>query len=329
MTRLVVVELRRLFARRAVVLAMVAALLVAAFVLFTTWSSVQPMSEAETEQAETFYEEARADWEENGDEYLADCREQEELERERIGEDVDFDCELQEPQREHFFFTSPPLEESLPGILTGVALVLVLLGSLVGATFIAAELSTGSMSNWLTFEPRRLRVYASKVIAAAAGVVPVAVGVLAVVLAGTWLIFDSQGLADSMTAAAWSSEAWRAVRIVVLTVVAAVAGCALGFLLRHTAAVMGVVLAYAVVVEGILTTVLPRFSPWSLQTNITGWIDRGTSYFTDECVTDVQGTICEATEHTVSFGHSSVYLLVLTLVFVVVAAVVFRERDAA
>ena len=36
---------------------------------------------------------------------------------------------------------------------------------LVGASFIGAEYSTGSLANWLTFVPQRLKVYGSKVIA--------------------------------------------------------------------------------------------------------------------------------------------------------------------
>jgi len=210
----------------------------------------------------------------------------------------------------------------------GVSLLLALVALVVGTTSTAAELSTGAMSNWLTFEPRRLRVYASKVLAAAAGVVPVTLVVLGLVVAGAWVIHDREGLTTGMTADHWTDAGWTAVRIVALAVVAALVGAALGFLLRHTAAVLGLTIGY-VLVEGILSGVVPRLAPWTARTNLVGWTAGGTSYSTSECVTEATGTTCELTEHALSFGHSVVYVLVLAAVVVVVAAVVFRRRDAA
>ena len=37
---------------------------------------------------------------------------------------------------------------------------------LLAGSFVSAEFSTGSIGNWLTFAPRRVRVYLSKVLAA-------------------------------------------------------------------------------------------------------------------------------------------------------------------
>lgn len=328
MSRLLAVELRRLFSRRLVVLAMLAAVAVAGLVVAVTWNSVQPMSPAEVEQAETFYQQQLDYWEENGEEQVADCLEQEEIEAERTGQEVDFGCEQQEPQREWFFPTVPPLHETLPGLLLGVSLLLAFVALVVGTTFTAAELSTGAMSTWLTFEPRRLRVYASKVAAAAIGVIPVAVMVIGAAIGGAWLANNSQGLTDGMTSTVWSDVAWTAARIVALAVIGALVGAALGFLLRHTAAVLGVVIGYGIVVEGILSGLLPRLAPWTARTNLAGWTSHGTTYYTSECVTEAMGTTCEMTEHAVSFGHSAAYLLVLTALVVTAGALVFRRRDA-
>lgn len=328
MSRLLAVELRRLFSRRLVVLAMVAAVAVSGLVVGVTWNSVQPMSAAEVEQAETFYQQQLEFWEENGEEQVADCLEQEELEAERTGQEVDFGCEQQEPQRAWYFPTVPPLHETLPGLLLGVSLLLAFVALAVGTTFTAAEFSTGAMSNWLTFEPRRLRVYASKAAAAALGVVPVAVVVLGVVIGGAWVVNDSQGLTDGMTSTEWTGIAWMAARILALASIGALLGAALGFLLRHTAAVLGVVIGYGIVVEGILSGLLPQLAPWTARTNLAGWTMHGTTYYTSECVTEAMGTTCEMTEHALSFGHSAAYLLVLTALIVVVSALVFRRRDA-
>lgn len=327
MSRLSAVELRRLFSRRLVVLAMIAALAVAGLVALVTWNAVQPMSSAELEQAETYYQEELDYWERYGDQQVADCLEQEALEAERTGEEYDFGCESMEPQREWYFPTSPPLDQTLPGLLLGISVLLAFIALVVGTTFTAAEFSTGAMSNWLTFEPRRLRVHASKVVAAAVGVVPVTLVVLGIVIGGAWVAHDSQGLTDGMTSPVWSGTAWTAARIVGLATIGALVGAALGFLLRHTAAVLGLVIGYGVVVESTLVGLLPHLSPWTARTNLAGWIEDGTTYYTYDCATEAMGTTCDMTEHVVSFGHSATYLLVITALAVIGSALVFRRRD--
>lgn len=327
MSRLLAVELRRLFSRRLVVLAMVAAVAVSGLVVAATWNSVQPMSAAEAQRAEMFYQADLDRWAEEGDEQVAQCLEQQEREEEITGQEVDFGCDQQEPQREWFIPTVPALHETLPGLLLGVSMLLAFVALVIGTTFTAAEFSTGAMSNWLTFEPRRLRVYASKVTAAAIGVVPVAVVVLGVVIGGAWVVNSTQGLTDGMTSTVWTDIAWTAARILVLAAIGALVGAALGFLLRHTAAVLGVVIGYGIVVEGILSGLLPQLAPWTARTNLSGWATHGTTYYTSECVTEAMGTTCQMTEHALGFGHSATYLLVITALIVVVSALAFRRRD--
>ncbi|MPV37485.1 ABC transporter permease subunit [Georgenia subflava] len=329
MMRLSRVELRRLFSRRLVVLAMIGGLVVSALFLVGVWQSSQPMSAADLERAEAEYERQLADWEENGEEWVAQCLEDEAREAELTGTDVDFGCEQMEPQREWFIWESPPMEDSFPMVLAGQSYLLVALALLVGATFTAAEMSTGSISSWLTFEPRRLRVYASKVLATGLGVVPVAVLAVAILVTGGWVIARSFGLAGSMDGSAWSSLAAMALRILVLVVLAAMVGSALGVLLRHTAAVLGVVVGYVVVVETMFAGALGRFQPWLVARNIEGWVNHGTVYYVPECTTDSSGTMCDYVERSLSFGHSTAYVLISAAVVVVVGALVFRRRDAA
>jgi ABC-2 type transport system permease protein len=327
MIRLMRVELRRLFSRRLVVLAMAGAVAVSALLLFGVWQSSQPMSAEARAQASAQYEQARAEWEENGEEMMAQCREDEERESEASGQDVDFRCEDMEPREEWFLFTAPPLQESLPGVLTGASYQVLFLAFLVGATFTAAEVSTGSLSNWLTFEPRRTRVYGSKLLAAAIGVLPVTAVLLAAVVAGAWGIADSFGLADQMTARHWSDTGATALRILALSALVATVAAALGFLLRHTAAVLGVAVGYVVVVELMLQGFLGRFQPWMVVKNIEGWVERGATYYVNACTTDANGTVCEFTEKSLAFGHSVTYVLALAVLLVLAGAVVFRRRD--
>lgn len=329
MTRLTVVELRRLAARRLVLAAMVASVAVAVLMLVVTWRTVQPMSAGELEQAEIYYQQALDDWTENGEQYLADCQEQEAIEREATGGDVDFGCDQMAPQRDWFIATAPTFAESLPGLLGSLSLLLVLIPLVVGTTSTAAEISTGALSNWLTFEPRRLLVYGSKLLAAAVGVVPVTVLVLGLVIGGAWLINNGQGLTGTMTSAAWTDAAWMSARILALAVIASLVGAALGFLLRHTAAVLGLAVGYGVVVEGIFGSLFAGFTPWLVVKNLEGWVNHGTTYWLNECTTGATGTSCSYVDRELTFGHSATYVLVATALVVVTGAIVFRRRDAA
>lgn len=326
--RLLRVELRRLFARRLVVLTMIGAVAISLVTLVGVWQSTRPLSDADLAQAEQYYQQELEYWEENGEQQVADCLEMEAEEAERLDEPVDYGCDDMEPRLEWFIHTAPPLHESIGYQLPALGLLPLLAGLLVGATFTAAELSTGSISTWLSFEPRRLRVYASKVAAAALGIVPATVLALAVAILGTWAINAQVGLADGMTGEVWTDIFETSLRITGLGVLAALVGSALGILLRHTAAVLGVAIGYGVV-ELIGGQFFQTVQPWLVSTNIRGWMEGGTSYYVEVCTTDATGMMCEYTERMLSFSHSAAYLLVLSAVVVTVGAVVFRRRDAA
>ncbi len=325
--RLLRVELRRLRSRRLIVLTAVGAVLLSLATLVGVWQMTRPPSDAEVAQAEQFYEEQLADWEEHGEQYVADCRAAEAEEAEATGRAADWGCDDMEPQLEWFIHVAPPLHESLLAQLTTFAALPLLAGLLIGTTFTAAELSTGSITTWLSFEPRRGRVYASKVAAAGLGVVPLAVVMLAVVVLGTWAINAQAGLTDGMTTAVWSEALGLAGRVVALAVVAALAGSALGILLRHTAAVLGGVVLY-LVAEQIFTAYVPGARPWLLSLNLMGWIEGGTTYYIETCTTEATGMFCDYTERAVSMGHSLTYVLVATVVVVLLGGLVFRRRDA-
>lgn len=329
MIRLTRVELRRLFARTLVMVAMVVGVAIAGMTVLVSATAVQPLSESEIAVAEQYYEQAVADWEEHGDEQEASCREAEAAESEIAGEDVDFGCDQMAPQREWYIPQPPAFGDYLPSFLLMLSTLMVLLPLMVGGTATAAEHSTGAIGNWLTFEPRRLRVYASKVIAPALGIVPMALLVVLVTIAGTWWIFDSRGLADDVTAQVWVDVGWSCARLVAVAVVSAAVGAALGFLLRSFAAVLGLVAGYAIAIEGILVNLVSRLQPWGVTLNLTAWVYGEASYGTSTCTTGPEGTSCSWVEHTVTMGQGGTYLLALAAVLIAVAAVVFRRRDLA
>src|SRR4029079_19492504 len=123
--------------------------------------------------------------------------------------------------------------------------------------------------NWLTFAPRRVRVYLSKVLAAGLWMIPVTPVGVGDVLGLSWVSYRYVGTLDCGAPSELSSPVDVALRIVALAPVVAVIGAALGFLARHTAAVLGIVLGWLVLVEVILSHQIERLQPWTLVTNVT------------------------------------------------------------
>lgn len=330
MSRLLRVELDRFASRTLIRVGVVAVLVISCFAVVSAWNSASPPSQAEQDQARVYYEQALTDWEQNGEQYVADCRAQEETDR-ATAEDpamVDYGCDdMTAPELAQWIPARPTFDRDTVVLLTSVSALFVLAPVLLAASFVSAEFSTGSIGNWLTFAPRRVRVYLSKVVAAALAVVPVALVAVAIVLGGSWAAYRHFDTINAGASTDLGSPIAVALRIVALTPVTAVIGAALGFLARHTAAVLGVVLGWLVLVETILVNWVQHLQPWTLGLNVSAWVSGGATYFTLECTTTASGRSCQSVEHVLSQTQGAVYLLVLTAVVAGVALLVFRRRD--
>lgn len=91
--------------------------------------------------------------------------------------------------------------------ISPLAYLLAFFGFVVGATFVAAEFSTGSIGMWLTYEPRRGRVYGSKLTALLVGGLVVAALTLGVAIAATYLFTSHYGLGTT-SARAGGGQVW-------------------------------------------------------------------------------------------------------------------------
>jgi len=325
MTRLTRVELRRLFRRRLTLFVVLGILAAVGLQLFETGMEARPMSHSEQVRVTADYERARQDFAQNGEQQRQDCLQAQEEAR-ASDPSADFQCEMQEPTLAMFLKPELSFAEAVPDVLSNGALLLLLAALVAGAGFTASEFTTGSIGTWLTFEPRRLRVYGSKLLAAGAGLVPLAVVTFALLTAGVW-VFASLWGRTAAPAGTWSHVAAVGGRGVLLAAAVAVVGSALGFLLRHTAAVLGVALGYAIAGEGILGSNVQALRPWLLATNVSGWLEHGTTYFRQVCTTSDGGYSCNDVRLPLSFTHSATYLGVLVLALVLLTALVFRRRD--
>ena len=320
--RLVKVELERLFARRLTLIGIAAAVLITGLLLFAVWRDTAPLSEVEQRQAQQAYESARAEWDRTGDQQIRDCRQQQ-TQPLPDGSSV---CDQLEPRPEQFGKARAVFRDTAPDYVLAVSFLVAFAAFVIGAGFLGAEFSTGSIGNWLTFEPRRLRVYLSKLVAGGGGQLPMAVVLVVVMLAGSWLIVRHH---DGTTAAtSWGDLAGTGARGAGLAVIAGLAGVGLGGLLRHTAAALGLAMGYLVIVEGVFGGFLDKLQPWLVNTNFQSWVRHGTTYYVNECSTLSDGSYtCNGIEKHLSFAHSATYLGVLLVALLVVGALVFRRRD--
>ncbi|HEY5247442.1 MAG TPA: ABC transporter permease subunit [Dermatophilaceae bacterium] len=328
MMRLTKVELRRLFSRRLTAIALLGALLLTGLMLFSTYQQAKPLSGAELTSQRANFDQARKDWEVNGAQQVKDCLAQQAPVQTADRKAVALGCAQMEPKWETWGKPEARFTETMPNTLLAGSYLLAFIGFVVGAGFLAAEFSSGSMANWLTFEPRRIRVYASKLTAAGLGLIPVTVGVLGLLTGGVWLIVGHLGSTAGTTSKFWDDLGWMGARSVALALAAAVAGAACGVLLRHTAAVIGIAMGYLVLVEAVFGQSLQNVRPWLLELNFNGWLQHGARYYPNVCTTDSQGLYqCQQVEKLLAFSHSSTYLGLLVVFIVGLAALVFRRRD--
>lgn len=330
MSRLLRVELDRFASRTLIRLGVAAILVICGLALVNSWQSASPPSQAELAQAQAFYEQELSRWEVDGEQMIADCEEGEAAEKETAADPdaVDWQCDSMAPRLENWLGSPPSFERDTASLLVSMSVLFVLAPLLLAGSFVSAEFSTGSIGNWLTFAPRRVRVYLSKVLAAGLAIIPVTAVAVGVVLGGSWLAYRSfDTLDDAAAATDLSSPAHVALRIVALAPVIALIGAALGFLARHTAAVLGIVLGWLVLVEAILANQVQSLRPWTVTTNVSAWVQGGSDYFITQCTTSAVGQSCEYVPHFLSQTQSAVYLGVVALVLVLAALLVFRRRD--
>ncbi len=293
--RLLGVELSRFCSRRAVVLLLLSAALLTALLAGTTLWNTRPVGATELAEARAQVREQMSQPAFQRD--LQTCRDDPE---DFFGPGTDAaDCDANlVPQPENYLNRSVlDLRQEARG--TGIAVVVLVsaLMILVGTTYAGADWATGSMSNQLLFEPRRLKVWGTKALTAF-----LVCGVVAGVLLGAF---------------------W-----VALAALGGLGGYALTMLLRHTVGTLALLFVYAAGGEALLA-ILPvdgssRFSP---SYNVFAWIRDGIRVYDQSVVCrPSQAASCDQ-RITISLVDGASYLGVLLVVTLLVSAVLFRRRD--
>lgn len=318
--RLVLAELERLRSRRVSLVAGLVLLVAVGLYQIAVDDEVRPPTASEVSEQQRYFDQAHQEWEQQHAAQEDACV---------ASGGTRADCAWPEPTPADYSLTASAFVDVAPSAVQLSAYLTLLATFVVGASFMGAEYSTGSLANWLTFVPRRLHVYGSKVVAV----------VLASAAAGAVVNFLMLGLVALLTRlhggglAGLGASAATAGRAVPLACLAAVAGFVFALLTRYTVAALGIALGY-VVVSGVLGGFASRadgplgwLPPWLAENNVAAFLGHGTTYVQYVQTVTEQGTSGSSVEKHLSFAHSAVYWLVLLVVSVVAAAAVFRRRD--
>ncbi len=329
MIRLVLVELTRLRWRRAVGLLVAAAIIIPLVILAVRAYDTRPVNDDDLAEAQAVADEQR--------EFL-----QEDIERceERPSdyginpENAATACERRltyEIRAEDFLYRQKldVAEERGTSAVAVVAIVAVLM-LLAGTTYVGHDWNSGSMSNQLLFEPRRLRVWVAKAVAVSILACVVAVVGLALFWGGLLAVAQSRDLDPS--GQVLEDIGQHALRSLTMIVGAAFFGYALTTLSRSTVFTIGVLFAVSVA-GGLLFALLPQGAlAYEPATNALAVVNGRAEYYVDvpdSCFSSGRPPRTEECDDTkeISVQHGTIYYGVLLLAVGAVSAASYRRRD--
>ena len=214
--------------------------------------------------------------------------------------------------------------------LQGVSFLLIAGALATGASFVGAEWHAGTITTLLTWEPRRLRVLAAKVVAIVAIAFAVTIGLQVVLSLVLTLVAVTRG-DTAETGTAWlRSVVGSGLRISATASVASVMGLAVAMIGRNVSAALGGIFVYVAVIEGIFRAIRLKFGLWLLGDNVGVFITGHPRTFYDQTVTSVTGggQVMVTTQPQIrTVGQAAMIVGIYAAVLLVAAAWSFRARD--
>jgi len=199
---------------------------------------------------------------------------------------------------------------------------------MIAASFIGAEYSSGSIANWLTFVPRRGRVFWSKLLTMIGFAAMLGAFAAALVLFAAAVLARLYGSPIESFAELGAMGGRSVLAVIGLTVL----GFCAALVTRHTAGAIGVLLGYAVlwfVRSGPLGSLVwaQRVTPWTPEASLAAIVERGYAYSVPIEKVTPEGASVEWVEQTVSLTHGAIYWSILITLVIIGSLLVFRRRD--
>ena len=195
----------------------------------------------------------------------------------------------------------------------GVTPIIVIAAFIAAASFIGAEWKHGTVTTILTWEPRRVRVLGTKLLAALVVAAVITAALYALFVAALVPSVVYRGTTEGSSG--WVGDVVRAAANgTFLTLLGVVVGFAVATVGRNTAAALGVGFVYLGPVEGIIRGLKPGWARWLVGDNAGQILVSGAA--------GEDGPILGG-----SPGRSATVLTVYAALFAVAALTSFRTRD--
>lgn len=323
MTGLLRVELTRFRARRTILALVLAAIVLSGvFAAKTAWDT-RPVSAEDRATAQ-----AQAEMESKQSGVQSDLKScQDSPEQYLGGNSTAADCADQILPKADWYLNREPLriKPVLQDQGVSLALLVIVLLVLAGATFAGSDWASGSISNQLLFEARRTRIWGAKALAVGIGSLVCGAVALAVFWVPVWLVGLDRDI--PIPTVVEHELGWHLVRALVLAALAPVLAFGLTMLFRHTVATLGLLFGASIGAE-ILLSLLPfsgsgRFSP---SHNGFAWLLGRTQYFDPTLGCDSAPDSCSQLR-TLHMWPAGAFMGGVLLVVLAVSLWSFRRRD--
>jgi ABC-type transport system involved in multi-copper enzyme maturation permease subunit len=231
-------------------------------------------------------------------------------------------------------------ETGLPVVVVAVGVAGALVAALVGATAVGADWSSRAIITLLTWEPRRLRLLGTRLLAIALGTaalgllaqaLALGLGALTVQLRGSWGA-PPGGVGDGGSALLPHATFWRdllslQLRGVVLMVLAALLAASVTSITRHTGGLLGLMFAWFAVAENAVRALAGDrgWSRWLITENILAFLVPGGQHL--PAGTRITADGVQPSTVLVSNLDALLYLVLLTAAAGLLAGVLLRRRD--
>jgi ABC-2 type transport system permease protein len=318
-TRLVMTEVTRLLSRRFTGIALILLLLALGGYQLVVNQSLAPVTGEQLAAAQRAYEQSHEDWVDNHEKYERDCR--------GTGGTA-AECAIPEPRLADFSVDPRPFKEAATTALELSSAVVALVAFMIAASFIGAEYSSGSIVNWLTFIPRRGRVFWSKLLTLIGFAALLGASGAALVLASALALAKLHNSQIESLRELAEMGARSSLAVIGL----AVLGFCFALITRQTAGALGVLLGYAIVWFLRMSVLaerawVQRSIPWTPEANLAAIVEHGHTYSVPTQNVGADGMKINFVQHSLSFIHGAVYWSVLLALVIVGSLLIFRRRD--
>jgi ABC-2 type transport system permease protein len=149
---------------------------------------------------------------------------------------------------------------SIPDLLLGISTIVALVGVLLGSTLGGADWGAGTMGTLLTWEPRRVRVLLTRAVVVALIALGVTIFLQVVVSVSFWAAAALRGSTQT-SPGLWRDTVEQILRNSALAAGFSVVAVSVATVTRSTAAAVGALFGYLVIVEGFLASLWTDLQP--------------------------------------------------------------------